>query len=377
VDYVEEDDIEVTLKGGKLLFPKELFEFLFLGEEFCVFNYAIGRRFPYNGFIFIELKESSAIKIESEESEEKIHPGTYSITKDNSGNTSSCFFVNDEIDISYPSEIVPFFVAQLQSRLNKSFTNFPENFLHHFKPIKYAIRIEQDKNNLLIKLLYKLAAELGLIENKIDECNKISIKSKSIGQDLANILAGISNENSQNLLPLNCFISAASNTNPYYRFLDIYHIFESLFYKHFYYYVKNYPESISKKSYDDIKGHTREEKMLKLVLIDILKDNEKLRNEIKNDLIKYCANELLKRIIGRDISVEKWPTDNKNADDFCDNLAVNLIYKLRNAITHSKRTEDYIEKINEKPNLTENFINVTNVITDISKRVIDKNIDNW
>lgn len=367
--YVEEDDIGITLKTGRLLFPKALFEFLFTGEEFCVFDSVIGSRFNYRGLTFIELNESPVIRIETEE---EIHPGLFPITSDDSGNTQSCFFVNDENDISYPYEIIPFFVAQLQNRLNKSLTSFSENFLHHFEPIKYAIIIEQDQNNLLIKLLYKLAAELGLIENKIDECNKIYIKS--IGQNLANILDDITNENFQNLLPLNCFISAIGNTNPYYRYIDIYHIFESLFYKHFYTYVKNLPvDDVSKKTYKEIKDHVAEEKMLKLVLKNSLEDSELFRKEIKSKLLQYNAEKLLNRL-GENFNINDWKPENN--DEFAQKLA-SMIYKLRNAIAHSGETEKHIERINEDPSLTENFNNISNIIKDISKKTIDKNIDVW
>lgn len=374
-DYsVEDDDIVVILKNGRLLFPKALFEFLFTGEEFCVFDSAVGDRFNYRGFTFIELNESPLIRIKTGE---KISSGLFPITSDDSGNTESCFFVNDENEIFYPSEIISFFVAQLQNRLKKSLNNFPENFLYHFEQIKYAIRIKNGKDNLCTKLLYKLSAELGLIENKIVESNKIPINFTD--QDLKNIIDGITDDipddNSQNLLPLNCFISAVGNTNPYYRFLDIYHIFESLFYKHFYSYViKLSGNSFSIETYNSIKKHMKEGQMLKLVLIDSLEDDENLRREIKKNLLNYSTNELLKKI-GYNIDVKNWPTD--NVDDFCDNLAENLIYKLRNAIAHSKRTDDHIEKINESSDLIENFIGVTNVIIDLSKKIIDKNIVNW
>jgi len=367
--YVEDEEIIVKLKNGQLSFPITLFEFLFAGVESNVFNNEIGSRFNYSGFTYIELKESPVIRIESED---KIHAGLYKITENDSDNLTNCLFVYDESDISYPSEIIPFFVAQLLPRLNKSLINFQGNFLLHFEPIKYVIRIKQDQNTLLIKLFYKLAAELGLIENKIDERNKISIKSKNIS--LANILFDITNENSQNLLPLYCFISAASNTNPYYRFLDIYHIFESLFYKHFYSYVKNLPETdVSKKTYREIKEHMTDEQMLKLVLINSLLDDEPLRVKVKSELLNCNAEEPLERL-GQTLNISEWNT--KNNDEFAKKLA-SIIYKLRNSIAHSGETEKHIERINDDPDLTENFINITNVIMDISKKTIYKNIYAW
>lgn len=367
-----EDIIIIICKNSEEIeLSQLLFDFLFKGANSCEFNHSIGRRYKYEDYIFIELVESPIVSIEWKI--EKI--GVFPITEDVNKNIGSCFFIKSEEygeNYDYPKEVIPFFVSQMKNRLKTSKGSLLSNFLDHFEPQRYILKVKECEDNLLTKLLYRLSINLGVVENSILQNQEISVQQEmqSILDSENNI--NITNEPGENLDSLNFYISVIRNPNRYYRFLDAYHILESFFYKYFYNYVKNLSNNIKKaKLYNDIKEHTSEKQMLKLVIEDCLPMQE-FRN-IKNRLMKIRIQELAGRV-GKNYDIEKWPVNNTGV--FATKLA-DLIYTFRNAIVHSKESGRYIEKIEESPNLIIDFVKLTNILLEIVKCVLEGNVDRW
>lgn len=371
-----EDSVNITCKNAQeIKFPRLLFDFLFKGDALCTFQHQIGQRYKYEDYVFIEFIESPIVTI----NEKTEKTGVFPITKDKNGNTEGCFFIISERqdgNYDYPKEIIPFFVSQMRVRLKIFEDRPPAYFPNHFELMKYILKIKKGQENLLMKLLYKLGANLGIVENSvIGDHPKIDIKQEiqSIIDNENNIT--LTNEHSENLDSLNFYVSAIRNPNPYYRFLDAYHILESFSYKYFYNYVKNLDQNMSKdKLYDEIRKHTTDQQMLKLVLINCL-DNQQRIESIKDDLVNTKTQELVKSI-GKDINIEEWPVD--NAEKFALKLS-ELIYTFRNAIVHSKELDRHIEKIEDSPDSITNFIGLTNTILlkDIIENVLKKNVEKW
>lgn len=367
-----EDNVIITCKNGEeIKLSRLLFNFLFKGKNHCEFNYSIGRRYKYEDYIFIELVKSPIVTVNR-----KIEKsGVFPITKDENGNTGSCFFIKTEKygeNYDYPKEVIPFFISQIKDRLKTFEDKLPSSFIEHFEPQKYILKIKDCENNLLIKLLYKLGTNLGIVENNIWENQEISVQQEiqSILDNENNI--NLTNEPDENLDSLKFYTLAIRNPNPYYRFLDAYHILESFFYKYFYNYVKNLSNNIEKaKLYDDIKQHTSEQQMLKLVIEDCLPVQES-RN-IRSKLIKIRTQELADRL-GKNYDIENWPVNDTRV--FATKLS-DLIYTFRNAIVHSKESSRYIEKIEESPNLILDFVKLTNILLGIVKYVLEGNVDRW
>lgn len=369
-----EDNVNIICKNGQeIKFPRLLFDFLFKGDSCCTFEHQIGQRYEYGDYIFMELIESPIVTINK-----KIEKsGVFPVTRDENGSIESCFFIKswrEGENYDYSTEIIPFFVSQMRGRLKIFRDTPPPYFSDHFEPMKYILRIKRGQENLLVKLLYKLGTNLGIIENGVLEDQKISIQQeiRSIIDDENNV--NLTNEPEENLNSLNFYLSAIRNPNPYYRFLDAYHTLESLFYKHFYNYVKKLNDSMTKDElYKKIKDHLNEKQILKLVLVDYL-DNQSIEN-IKNSLVKIKIQELV-NIIRKDYNInwDKWPVN--DAEKFASNLS-ELIYTFRNAIAHSRESDRHIEKIEESPNLISDFIDLTNTILNIAKHVVEKNIEKW
>lgn len=364
-----EEYININCKNvEEIRFSQPLFDFLFKGDNYCMFDCPIGQRYEYDDYIFIELLDSPIINI----SKEIEKAGIFPITK-NGDSVKSCFLIRKH---DYPKEIIPFFVSQMKYRLETFEDTLPSNFIDHFKHMKYVLRIEKGQDNLLIKLLYKLTINLGIIENVLQKEKKITIQQEiqSIIDDENNL--NLTNDVDENLDSLRFYISAIRNPNSYYRFLDAYHVFESLFHKHFYNYIKHLDyNNISKdKLCKKIKDHLNEQQMLKLVLASCLDNKSFYIKTIKEDLLKIKVQELAKSI-GESYTIEEWPTD--DAEKFASKLST-LIYAFRNAIAHSTEFERHIEKIEKQPsNLTQNFLDLTNLVLEIAKYVLENDIEKW
>lgn len=163
-----EDNIIIVCKnGGEIELSRLLFDFLFKGKNHCEFNYSIGRRYKYEDYTFIELIESPIVSIKWKMEKSGVFP----ITKDENGNTGSCFFIKSEKyseNYDYPKEIIPFFISQMKNRLKTFEDELPSSFIDHFEPQKYILKIKGCEDNLLIKLLYKL----GQVRYKFRDCRE-------------------------------------------------------------------------------------------------------------------------------------------------------------------------------------------------------------
>lgn len=372
---LEQDNVKITCKNGQEInFPQTLFNFLFKGDSVCIFQHTIGQRYEYEGYIFIELIESPIVSI-GRKSEKT---GVFSITKDENGNIESCFFIKSEEqgkNYDYSYEILPFFVSQMKNRLKIFEDILPSYFPDHFEPMKYILKIKKEQTNLLIKLLYKLGANLGIVESgAFDDSQKIIVEQEiqTIIDNENNI--NLTNEYSENLDSLNFYISAIRNINPYYRFLDAYRILETFSYKYFYNYVRNLNNHMDKeKLYVEIREHTKDQQMLKLVLMNHF-DNQHRMESIKNALMNIEKIGELAKSVKRNYNIGKWPTD--NAEKFNSGLS-DLICEFRNAIVHSKKSTRHIEKIKGSPNLITAFIDLTNIVLKIAEYALNKNIEKW
>ena len=370
----ESDKIIITSKSEEEIeLSKVLFDFLFKGKDDCIFNQSIGEGYENKNYTFIELVESPTVIVN--ESAEK--NGIFPITKDKNGNIESCFFIKaskSSENYDYPKEVVPFFVSQMENRIKIIEDKPPSVFIDHFEPIKYILRIKKFEDNLRIKLLYKLS-KLGIVENKIIANQKISVQQEmtSILDDEDNI--NLTNDFDENLDPLKFYTLAIRNTNLYYRFLDAYHILESFFYKYFYNYVKELDNDTDKATlYNKIKKHVYEPNMLELVIKDCLTLSNS--QSIKEKLLQVESNELARRIGTKD-NIENWPANNiEDIEKFATKLSV-LVYDFRNAIVHSKQSNQNIEKIEEAPSLIPDFIALTDILLKIVTCVLEKNINKW
>lgn len=372
----EEDTIHIYCKNGEeIILSSSLFDFLFKRNNYSVFDAPIGQRFEYEDYVYLELIESPFATINKKIEETGIFP----ISKDQNDNIESCFFIkadmSKEKNYDYPKEVLPFFVSQMKMRTKKIGDRLPSYFIEHFESMKYILKVKKTQNNSLIKLLYKLGINLGIIENLVEDENlsfEVEQEIKSKLDEEGNI--NITNDNDKNLDSLNFYISAIRNPNPYYRFLDAYHILEASFYKYFYNYVKNLNSNMNEKSFhDEIKKHTTEPNMLKLVLKDCLDDHSSVKN-IKNNLINNVKTKKLANAIGKNYNIQDW--SDTNIEEFVSKLSI-FIYDFRNAIVHSKESDTHIEKIQETPNLISEFNKLANVVLNIAKLILEKNIERW
>lgn len=128
-----------------------------------------------------------------------------------------------------------------------------------------------------------------------------------------------------------------------------------------------------KSFHDEIKKHTTEPNMLKLVLKDCLDDHSSVKN-IKNNLINNVKTKKLANAIGKNYNIQDW--SDTNIEEFVSKLSI-FIYDFRNAIVHSKESDTHIEKIQETPNLISEFNKLANVVLNIAKLILEKNIERW
>jgi len=263
-------------------------------------------------------------------------------------------------------------VSQMKARLKNLENAFPADFIDLFTPIKYALCVKDSEanRNLILRLFYRLASSLGIIENTIasdkNSLIKVNQKIDSIVNDEGDI--DCSSGSDENLSSLNFYISALRNTNPFHQFIEIYHIFESLFYLYFCDYVEGLEKCKRKEKFDLIRDHIKEVQLLGLVCKDSLQNNQKFINEMKQNLLK--AN--LQKVTGKEIKkIKNWPEN--EPEKFAKHLS-SFIYALRNAIVHSKEGYKYIEKIEMEPDLLSNLVQLNNDLLKIGQDVLENKI---
>jgi flagellar hook-basal body complex protein FliE len=140
---------------------------------------------------------------------------------------------------------------------------------------------------------------------------------------------------------------------------------ESFFDKYFSNHIKPLPDN---GLFNRVKRMS-EKDILDLVLKDCCHDAIK----IKAELIKSNTQDLANRL-GYNREITSW--QDNDLDKFAQALS-EIIYKFRNAIVHSKENDRHIEKIEDDPNLRENFIDFTSVEMHLAQNLINKNIKNW
>ena len=124
--------------------------------------------------------------------------------------------------------------------------------------------------------------------------------------------------------------------------------------------------------YDNIKKHISEPQMLKLVIKNCLTLNN--FQLIRNKLLQTRTQELESRIGKNNWNIRGWNVN--NTEDFASKLS-DLIYTFRNAIVHSRESSRHIEKIEESPSLIPDFSELTNILLEIVRCVLEETIERW
>lgn len=373
-DYiVSNKEYEVDFQKLKISFSKPIFDILFLNNTAIEFNKPIGQRLELKNYIYLELKESPIVNLNSKEDSD-----LFSLSKSSFSRRRyywGYFFINEDSveDLYYPKEVLPFFIWQLKKRLIKDYAfdlsaGIYTNFCALFKPIKYILKVRKDKEALQEKLLYRLCTDLGLIEHKACNIFKINMKQdiREIYDKTTNSLL-LSNKKQYNIDSLKFYISAMENSDPCYQFLELYHSLESYFYKYFYEYIKNLKKVKTRKDFNQIQKHTEEGKMLKLVIRDVSDKFYYLENELNNisGLNSFCTN-----ILGKSINLASWNESDKEC--FSKQLS-KFIYSIRNNIVHTKEPDKAMVNLSE--NEKDVLMEINKTLFTVVKKVFDKNIE--
>ena len=366
-------DYEVDFSNLKIKFSKPIFDILFLNKTAIEFDKPIGQRLDLNNYIYLELVESSLVNLENKE-----NPGLFSLSKRK--NYWGYFFINEDSreDSYYPKEVLPIFIFQLNERLIKDYafsvdTDIYIDFCFLFNPIRYILKVKKDKEALQERLLYRLCTDLGLIELKTHTTFKINIPqnineiyNKGANYKTENPLL-LSSRKQYNLNSLRFYLSAMGNSDPIYQFLELYHVLESYFYRYFYNYIKNLKKVKTNKEFKQIKEHTNEDRMLKLVIKDISDKFPQIEQQISKipNINQFCINFLPEHV----------NLDNMNE---CDenkfsNKVSDFIYSIRNNIVHTKEPNRTIRDLNESEQKT--LIEINQALLFIVREVFGKNIE--
>ena len=368
----EKDDKEykADFTNLKIKFSKSIFSILFLNKPAIKFDKPIGQRLELNNYVYLELRESPLVNLEDKES-----AGLFSLSKRRY--YWGYFFINeDSRDASYyPKEVLSLFIFQLEERLIKDY--YPPdinldtyiNFCSLFEPIKYILKIKKDKETLKEKALYRLCTDCGLIERKRCTTTKTNM-SQNINEiydkDTNSFL--LTARKQYNIDSLKFYLSAMENLDPIYQFLELYHVLESYFYKYFYNYIKNLKKVETKKDFGQIREHTGEEQMLKMVIKDISNDFSQIKQEINkiSHIDQFCTNLL-------PVNANLSSLNEHNKDNFSNTLS-NFIYFIRNDIVHTKESnKNFIRNLSEGEQKT--LIEINRFLLFIAREVFNKNIE--
>ena len=366
-------EYEVDFQKLRISFSKPIFDILFSNNAAIEFNKPIGQRLEFKNYIYLELKESPLINLNSKE-----NSGLFSLSKTSFHRKRhywGFFFINEDKKehLYYPKEILPIFISQLKARLVKDyFSNVDTgvdiyiNFCTLFKSLRYILRVKKGKKALLEKLLYRLCADLGLIEHRIQAAFKIDVQQdiNGIYDKTTNTLL-LSNKKQYNIDSLKFYISAMENSDPCYQFLELYHSLESYFYKYFYEYIKSLKKVKTRKDFKQIRNATDQREMLKLVIRDVSDELYYLRNELNNinGLDSFCEN-----ILG-DTNLANW--NESDTESFSNHLS-KFISFIRNNIVHTRESDKAMVNLNE--NEKDVLMEINKTLFTVVKKVFDKNI---
>lgn len=372
--YIGSDkDYEVDFSKIKISFSKPIFDILFLGKTVVDFDKPIGKRLEIDNYIYLELRESPLINLNSKEDS-----GLFSLSKNSLSKKRyywGYFFINEDSreDLYYPEEILLIFICQLKERLIKNYafdlsTGIYTNFCALFKPIDYILKVRKNKEALQEKLLYRLCIDLGLIEHKIQTTFKIDV-SQDINEiyDKTTNSFLLSNKKQYDVNSLKFFTSAMENSDPCYQFLELYHSLESYFYKYFYKYIQSLKKVKTKKDFKQIQKHTKENKMLKLVIKDISDKFPNIEQQISKitNINQFCENFLPEQVNLNGL--------NKCNEDKFSNKVADFIYSIRNNIVHTKEPHRTISDLSESEQKI--LIEINRLLLFIVREVFSKNIE--
>lgn len=367
-------EYEVDFSKLRIKFPKPIFNILFLNKTAIEFDKPIGQRLELDNYIYLELKESPLVSLQDRES-----PDLFFLSKKR--DYWGYFYINEDSreNLYYPKEVLFLFIFQLKERLIKDYafpsvdTDIYTDFCSLFKPIKYILKVKKHKEALLGKLLYRLCTDLGLTEYKTFLVSKIDISQKidAIYDKTADCENEtpllLSSRKQYNLDSLRFYLSAMGNLDPSYQFLELYNALESYFYRYFYNYIKNLKKVKTQKDFKQIQEHTREPRMLKLVIKDISDKFPQIGQQINNisNINEFCADFLPDHV--------RLDSLNNCDEDKFSNKVADFIYSIRNNIVHTKEPHKTIKYLSESEQKT--LIDINKVFLFIVQEVFSKNIE--
>lgn len=299
---------------------------------------------PHTDYNFFHLIEAKNCSVKQEDFSYKVYNFF-----DNKGNEiSKLLLYNGEEEYEQITEIYLF--ENNVKLINPTFSFHGGNnifFRNFFIPINFFLQIKKYAKKKE-QVLYQLAS-IGIVETDIDR--KTIALTKSINnltpQSSNTITLKQSSHNSYKF-----YISAIKNDNIFYQFLDLYHVIESFFNKELKRTLKQIQKGklnryfkLTDKKIEQIK--LAEEANLKIVLSNLDLKKRELFNEFKS--IKQ--NDLAKVISG---------LTNVQISSLSNTFLLDLssfIYKIRNAIVHSKDEKQYIKNLITGKNI-ENFKNI-------------------
>ncbi|TRZ54419.1 hypothetical protein D4Q76_02405, partial [archaeon] len=301
-----------------------------------------GKRFINDGYVYLELVEAPTINIINTVNETQLVPIKEDI------NTIGYFYIGNsknDNELDYSEEVLPFIIANMKNRIKKDYFNIfspPANALNFFllfEPMKYILKVRNNDTHVK-KSLYLLASNFGIIELSLEENKIIEMEQKNSISEL-----NIRDISKSDVDVTTFYISAIKSENPFYQFLNLYHIVESYSYDFFAEYFKENISDARKiiQELRDAKGE--DEHLIKRSFLQLSNsDNIIAFTKQELDKIRVRLNKLIqeinKNISGGDLAnYENWGENNIYIEKFA-----RFIYKLRAEVAHKKVRGRMLEK---------------------------------
>ena len=348
-DFLEEDNIfKVNFKNNlEIEFFKILFEKLFINNEDYNFNKTRNEIINDAEYTYIPFKEIDNVRFSNEIKTQHFLP-----IKENK---SEFIFINLASSYDYPDEITDYFIRTMADSLIGDFSseevnNF--NFFAFFKPIKYLLKIRVNSKDLLNLLKYFLARDMGVCP--IEDCSNLVLEFE-VDRKVDNIYDTKNNSFLIHPIPqeteaISYYINALREREPFYQFLDFYHILETYCYNycidHLIDFLKNQEPYEVFKNIGNLK---REEYIISRSIEFICNNNNfgNLKNELNQleDKINQFIIEINKTVSGEEIRIfSRWEEDEQNTYYY---YLGKLIYKLRCEIVHRKIQKNPVTKYSQ------------------------------
>jgi len=205
--------------------------------------------------------------------------------------------------------------------------------------MKYILKVRNNDTHVK-KSLYLLASNFGIIELSLEENKIIEMEQKNSISEL-----NIRDISKSDVDVTTFYISAIKSENPFYQFLNLYHIVESYSYDFFAEYFKENISDARKiiQELRDAKGE--DEHLIKRSFLQLSNsDNIIAFTKQELDKIRVRLNKLIqeinKNISGGDLAnYENWGENNIYIEKFA-----RFIYKLRAEVAHKKVRGRMLEK---------------------------------